>query len=123
MPSAPWYDVLPDPVINERAFQRQVIALAKRHGWLVFHPLTSQKRGAWSTFQLGHKGFPDLVLAHPASGVIFAELKSQKGKVSADQEHWRAVLEEAGAKYRLWRPRDWPTLKAELAHHPAGAAL
>lgn len=105
-----------DPVISERHFQRLVIELAKRNGWLVFHPLTSQKRGAWSTYQSGHKGFPDLVLCHPDRHTLFVELKTQKGKVSKEQQRWADALYQAGSVYRLWRPLDWPAIKQHLAN-------
>ena len=63
------------------------------------------KRGIWATHELGDHGFPDLVLAHPSGRVIFAELKSDKGKVSPLQSRWLSVL-ELGAVVWVWRPAD-----------------
>jgi len=69
--------------MTESDFQKVVINLAKMHGWLVHHPMPAMnKRGVWATHELGDHGFPDLVLAHPSGRVIFAELKSDKGKIS-----------------------------------------
>ena len=50
-------------------------------------------------------GFPDLVLAG-TRGVIFAELKTETGRVSHFQAQWRWRLLAAGAAWRLWRPAD-----------------
>ena len=92
--------------VKEADFQKIVINLAKMHGWLVHHPLPSMnKRGIWATHELGDHGFPDLVLAHPTGRVIFAELKSDKGKVSPLQSRWLSVLEQ-GAVVWVWRPAD-----------------
>ncbi len=92
--------------VNESDFQKIVINLAKMHGWLVHHPLPSMnKRGIWATHELGDHGFPDLVLAHPSGRVIFAELKSDKGKISPLQSRWITTLQQ-GAVVWVWRPDD-----------------
>ena len=59
------------------------------------------------------KGFPDLVIAGPG-GLIFAELKSQKGKVRAEQEEWIGALLTSGARAYIWRPQDWPLVVQAL---------
>ena len=93
-------------VVTESDFQKIVIKLAQHYGWLVHHALPSMnKRGVWATHELGDHGFPDLVLAHPSGRVIFAELKSDKGKVSPLQSRWLSVLEQ-GAVVWVWRPSD-----------------
>jgi hypothetical protein len=92
--------------VKEADFQKIVISIAKASGWLVHHPLPSMnRRGIWATHELGDHGFPDLVLAHPTGRVIFAELKSDKGKVSPLQSRWLSVLEQ-GAVVWVWRPAD-----------------
>jgi len=61
--------------MKESYFQSQVIMLAKLHGWLVMHTRAVEIRpGVWKTPLQGHAGFPDLVLVHPAKGLIFAVL-------------------------------------------------
>ena len=93
-------------VVSESDFQKIVINLAKMHGWLVHHPLPSMnRRGVWATHELGDHGFPDLVLAHPSGRVIFAELKSDKGKISPLQSRWITTLQQ-GAVVWVWRPAD-----------------
>ncbi len=101
--------------ISETAFQQVVIDVARWHGWLAFHPLPAQNaRGRWRTAQAGDTGFPDLVLAHPKRGVIFAELKSAIGKLSDAQQTWLATLKQAGAEVYVWRPADIEQIKAIL---------
>jgi len=101
--------------INERQFQAAIIELAKWQGWKVFHPLPAQNgRGQWRTAQAGDIGFPDLVLAHPKRGVIFAELKTAIGKLSDTQQNWLATLKQAGAEVYVWRPADIEQIKAVL---------
>jgi hypothetical protein len=92
--------------MTESDFQKIVINLAQSSGWLVHHALPSMnKRGVWATHQLGNHGFPDLVMAHPSGRVIFAELKSEKGKISPLQSRWITTL-ELGAVVWVWRPAD-----------------
>ena len=101
--------------ITESAFQQVVIDVARWHGWKVFHPLPAQNaKGRWRTAQAGDTGFPDLVLAHPKRGVIFAELKSAIGKLSDRQQAWLDTLRQAGAEVYVWRPADIEQIKAIL---------
>jgi hypothetical protein len=37
---------------------------------------------------------------------IFAELKTEKGKMSKEQEDWGVALIASGAEWYLWRPSD-----------------
>lgn len=51
-------------------------------------------------------GFPDLILIRGGK-VIFAELKTERGKVSDAQYDWHSRAMEHGAEVDLWRPSDW----------------
>lgn len=96
---------------SERLFQEAVIQLAQMNGWLHFHPSPAQKRpGVWRT---DGKGFPDLVLAHRDRGVIFAELKTNAGKMSTEQRNWEYHL-YPHAEYYLWRPADLERIATRL---------
>jgi len=86
---------------SEAAFQRQVIEVLKLNGWSVYHTHDSRRSEA---------GYPDLTGAHPDRGIIFAELKSQKGRVRPEQTAWLDTLRLAGARAYLWRPSDWPEI-------------
>lgn len=51
-------------------------------------------------------GFPDWVIVGPG-GILYRELKSQKGRLSAEQRVWLEALRTAGADADVWRPEDW----------------
>lgn len=93
--------------ISERDFQDQVIALAILHGWKVHHVRPGMTaNGRWMTHVQGHTGFPDLVLCHETRGLIFAELKANKGRLGEDQIDWLRYLDATGAETYVWRPVD-----------------
>jgi len=98
--------------ITEADFQARVMQTAHLTGWMVAHfrPAMTQ-RGRWVTPMSGDTGFPDLVLARDGR-VIVAELKRDKGIVSTGQMRWLSALGDYG---RVWRPRDWPEILAELS--------
>ena len=101
--------------INEAALQAAVIELARMTGWKVMHQRPAQIRpGKWVTPVTGDVGFPDLVLAHPSRGVIFAELKTAIGKVSPEQRLWHDTLKAGGAEVHVWRPADISTIRQRL---------
>lgn len=87
----------------EADFQKQVVEIAHYYGWIVHHSRPAMLPGGkWATHGID-SGFPDLVLAHKERGVIFAELKSEKGRVSESQMTWLEAL-RPNAKVHLWRP-------------------
>jgi hypothetical protein len=88
--------VRPELVLTEKEWQRQVLDLARLCGWRHGYHTFDSRRSA--------SGFPDLVLVRER--VIFAELKSETGKLSAAQADWLAALEAAGAETYVWRPSD-----------------
>ena len=81
---------------SERDWQRRVVKLAKKHGWLVQENLFSL---------YARPGFPDLFLCRPPN-VIVAELKSNKGKLRPEQEEWIENLQACGMRVYVWRPSD-----------------
>ena len=98
--------------VNERQFQDQVIAMAILYGWKVHHVRPGMTaNGRWMTHVQGHTGFPDLVLAHKERGLIFAELKAQKGRLEDDQIDWLRTIDATGAECYVWRPDDWPFIQ------------
>ena len=90
--------------MTEKQWQKAVEREARRGGWMFYHTRYSLGSGA---------GFPDLVLVR-GKRVIFAELKSDTGKLTPKQEEWAAALLGAGAEWHLWRPMHadqvWETL-------------
>jgi hypothetical protein len=64
-------------------------------------------------------GWPDLVLWRPRKGgLIFAELKSNEGKVSRAQREVLDSLSSAGATTAVWRPTDWALIVEMLKGKP-----
>lgn len=106
------------PPETEAGFQDAVVELASLRGWLHFHDFDSRRNRA---------GFPDLVLSRRGR-LIFAELKTETGRVSPDQQLWLDELAAAARNaqvgrnptspdaitVRLWRPHDWPEIEATL---------
>lgn len=87
--------------MSEDALQQQVERIARGFGWLVYHVRDSRRSQA---------GFPDLVLVR-GSRIVFAELKTERGRTSPAQQEWLAALQMArlgnpGVQVFLWRPRD-----------------
>jgi hypothetical protein len=94
--------------LAERDFERQVLELAKLTGWRTAHFRPAKTSKGWRTPVSGDgEGFPDLVLVRPPV-VLFAELKSGKGKLRPGQRAWLEDLKRCpGVEARLWRPRDF----------------
>ena len=83
--------------ITEKAFEGQVKDLAKVFGWRYYHTWRSIHSPA---------GFPDCVFVR-LSRLVFAELKSNKGKLSLEQEAWLEDLKATEkCEVYLWRPSD-----------------
>ena len=92
------------PAVSEKAFQATVVETAKLLGWRIFHVHDARR---------SEPGFPDLVLVR--NRVVFGELKTQRGRLSAEQAAWIRDLREAGALVHVWRPSDWPEIEQVLA--------
>jgi len=82
---------------TERAWQRTVEEAARWLGYRTFHV----------EFSFGSvRGFPDLIIMGKGR-VVFAELKSERGKTTADQDEWLTFLDAEGLESHLWRPSNW----------------
>lgn len=98
------------PPLSEKAFQAQVVQLAKTLGWRVqFHWQERHSPAGW----------PDLTLWRtPRDGrpgrVLLAELKSAKGKLSPAQAQTIGELRDCGLDVRVWRPDDFDSIAATL---------
>mgnify|MGYP000098728519 CR=1 FL=1 len=91
--------------LTEKAFAQQVVDLARLLGWRVYRTWLSVRSPA---------GFPDLVLVRPPR-LIFAELKSEKGRLTPAQEAWLELLRQVpGAEVYVWRPADLEEIAAVL---------
>ena len=88
---------------SERDFANAVIEYAQLCGWMV------KRDPSWRP-TAASLGFPDLVLAREGV-VIFAELKTKRGKTTCHQQLWGHHL---GTAWRVWRPDDWPEIEKVL---------
>jgi len=84
-------------IITEKEFESQVKELAVKYfGWWWYHPYLSIR---------SVRGFPDITLVRPPR-LIFAELKTDKGKLSVHQAKWLWELRKVpGVEVYIWRPR------------------
>ncbi len=98
------------PPISEEQFQTQVIQLAKLHGWRIGHFRAARTAHGWRTpVAADGAGFSDLLLIK-GKLIFVAELKSQLGKVSPEQEAWLAAFAGAGVPAFTWRPNQWDSI-------------
>ena len=108
MPPAPQFK-------SEKRFQDAVVQLSQLNGCLVYHTYDSRR----ST-----PGFPDLVILRDDL-LIFAELKTDKGKLSKYQSNWLDALkrwkqnqsQRLPFQVHLWRPSDWDAI-IEILRRP-----
>ena len=94
-----------DRQISEKQFQQQIIELAQRCGFLVYHTFDSRR---------SEPGFPDLTLCHPTEPrpIFFLEVKAEKGRVRPEQRKWIEALDPGPVMQdyviaRIVRPSDW----------------
>ena len=90
-------------LITEKDFQHTVVEAAKLYGWIYYHTYSSKRSPA---------GFPDLVLVRER--VLFRELKTEKGRLTAYQIVWGKRLTDAGSDYAVWRPSMLDEIYKEL---------
>ncbi len=81
--------------MSEQALQAAVVQICRLLGIEWYHTYDSRR---------SKKGFPDLVLC--GSRLLYRELKTQVGKVTAEQEKWGTRLKCAGQSWDVWRPGD-----------------
>ena len=92
--------------VTERQLQAQVVQLAQLNGWRCYHTFDSRRSAP---------GFPDLLLVRPPR-LIFAELKSEKGRLRPAQAECFAALAEVerAPETYVWRPGDFGDIQSTL---------
>lgn len=85
-----------DAVMSEAEFQRQVVELAERLGWAVWHDNDPRRNAA---------GFPDLLLVRER--VVWMEVKRDGEGLRPAQAAFHARLKAAGAEVYVVSPRLW----------------
>lgn len=96
--------------MSEDDLLNAVVDLTRLLGVLTHHCRPARTQGQdgqdrWVTPIKGDKGFPDLVLAG-TRGVLYRELKAERGRLSEEQNTWIARLRRTGADAAVWRPSD-----------------
>lgn len=90
---------------TERQWQQVVTDAARWLGWTIYHPFDSRRSTA---------GYPDLTLLK-GSRLIFAELKTDVGRLRPEQVEWLSRLRQVpGIEVHVWRPQDWHEVEATL---------
>jgi hypothetical protein len=89
--------------LKEREFQDLIVEAAVLNGYLTYHTHDSRR---------SNPGFPDLVCVKPGRPILFLEVKTEQGRVSAVQQAWIDTITAASgdAMAMVVRPRDWLTL-------------
>jgi len=80
---------------SENEVLAYVRAACKELGLLCYHTHDSRR---------SEPGFPDLVIV--GQWVLFAELKSHRGRLTAEQRRWGSKLTAAQVAWTIWRPAD-----------------
>ena len=107
-----------DSLMSEKEFMAQLVQAARMLRWMVSHMTLPQR---------SEPGVPDLLMVRPPR-VIFAELKSEKGRLTIKQRYspktgrslpnqkdWKDAFESCpGVEYYLWRPSKWDEIVEKL---------
>jgi len=97
--------VIGTEITTEKQLQLEIVRLAKRCGWRVYHTYDSRKSQA---------GFPDLVLVR-RDRLLFIELKRELGKPTPEQSEWLEALSVVPRiEVFIWRPQDWTEIEGVL---------
>lgn len=81
---------------DEAQFQDLVVALCKHLDIACYHPYFSRKSAA---------GWPDLALCG-SRGFMLRELKTDKGRLTRQQQEWGVKLRNVDVSWDVWRPDD-----------------
>ena len=104
----------PAKPMTERQLQREIILYARKRGWKVMHIYDSRKAiGDDWIGDNGVTGWPDLTLVR-GEEIVFAELKSAKGRLTKRQREWLDILGKTPADTYIWRPADLDAAKKRL---------
>lgn len=99
-----------DEAMTEAQLLEIVVNAAEMGGWRHYHTHDSRRSAP---------GFPDLVLVRSPE-VLWRELKTTAGRVTAEQHAWIADLQDAGQDAEIVRPGpDLDCLLARLTQRPS----
>jgi Holliday junction resolvase len=78
--------------VREQDIQAKRIKQLEAEGYYVIKLITTNKNG-----------IPDLIAIHPELGVLFSEIKTEKGRLSKLQEYRLKELEQYGFRTEVFR--------------------
>ena len=84
--------------------QAQIVHELRRWGWLVHHSrpaVVNRETGKVATPLQGDPGLPDLVAVR-GGRVIFVECKTNRGKVTPEQQRWIEALGSGSTQQEVW---------------------
>lgn len=110
--------------MTEEQLLRSVLDLTRWLDIFTHHCRPARTDKGWRTPIAGNRGFPDLVLIGPFGGILWRELKSQRGRLDPAQVVWGDRLRAGGGDWDVWRPDDWLSgrIERELKALAKGAA-
>lgn len=75
---------------------QRITQALRQYSWLHTHFRPLRTEAGYRTPLSGDKGYPDITAVHPERGLLlFIEVKSDKGRLSSEQEAWITALREA----------------------------
>lgn len=94
--------------MSESDLQDAIVELSHAFGFSVAHFTTARTNtGGYRTpTQYDAVGFPDLLLVGER-GVVFIEVKTERGKLSTEQAEWILRVNRAKHRAYVFRPSDW----------------
>ena len=94
--------------ISEKDFSTQVEYLLDLFDWRWCHFRPARTEDGWTTALSGFMGFPDYIAVKESlrkQRLLFFELKSEKGKLTKNQNDWLEALKKSGyCEVYLFRP-------------------
>lgn len=105
--------------VAAREWEKQVMQLARLFRWRVAHFRAVLTKHGWQVpVAADGQGWPDLCLVRER--VIYAELKTGRGKLEPEQIAWRDALLAAGQEWYEWRPEQLEEISRILRRRGGG---
>lgn len=102
--------------VSEEEFQCQVTALADQYGWhWHHHAISKRSKPGWLDLTIWREARTGL-----PGKIIFREIKSEDGVVTADQARTIDSLRAAGQDAGVWRPSMWKQVVEALTDGERG---
>ena len=85
--------------------QQRITQALRTFGWLHTHFRPLRTEAGYRTPLSGDKGYVDITAVHPSRGILLlCEVKSNRGKLNAEQELWIEALEYIATPYWATSP-------------------